>query len=83
MAINAKSSMREVFRNLLNRPANGANGVELDHLTQLVRRYSVEQQQVPKNLLDLVSLKYLKAIPVAPPGRKFVIDRKSVEVRLE
>jgi hypothetical protein len=82
MAINAKSRMRQVIRNLLKRPADGGNGVDLDYLTQLVRRYSVEQQQVPKNLLDLVSLNYLEAIPVAPPGRRFVIDRKSVEVRL-
>ncbi len=75
--------MRQVIRNLLQRSTNGGNGVDLDYLTQLARRYSVEQQHVPKNLLDLVSLNYLAAIPVAPPGRKFVIDRKSVEVRLE
>ncbi|MFO1513953.1 MAG: hypothetical protein U1F83_13720 [Verrucomicrobiota bacterium] len=56
---------------------------DLDHLTHLVRRYSVEQQQVPKNLIDLVSLKYLETVPAAPPGQKFVIDRKRVEVRLE
>lgn len=75
--------MRQIIRNLLKRSAKGGNGVDLDHLTQLVRRYAVEQQHVPMNLVDLVSLNYLEAIPAPPPGQKFVIDRKSVEVRLE
>lgn len=55
----------------------------LSHLTSLVRRYAVEQQRVPNDLVDLVNLKYLAAIPAAPPGQRFVIDRKRVEVRLE
>lgn len=57
--------------------------MDLDQLTRLVRRYSVEQQHVPKNLVDLVSLNYLETLPTAPPGLKFVLDRKRVEVRLE
>ncbi len=61
---------------------NAALG-DLERLTHLVRRYSIEQQQVPQNLFDLVSLKYLETVPIAPPGQKFVIDRKKVEVRLE
>lgn len=72
-----------VFSAVFNRPRNNGKDVELHRLTSLVRRYSVEQQQVPKDLDDLVALKYLEAIPLAPPGQKFVIDRKGVEVRLE
>jgi hypothetical protein len=60
-----------------------ATAGDLERLTHLVRRYAIEQQQVPQNLFDLVSLKYLEAVPLAPPGQKFVIDRKKVEVRLE
>ena len=66
---------------LLNRRED--NTMDLKGLTCLVRRYTVEQQQVPKDLLDLVALKYLAAIPAAPPGQRFVIDRRKVEVRLE
>jgi hypothetical protein len=75
--------MRQVISRLFNRPEKGKHGAELGHLTRLVRRYTVEQQQVPKDFLDLVALKYLAAIPVAPKGQRFVIDRKRVEVRLE
>lgn len=75
--------MRQVISRLFNRSDKGENGVDLGHLTRLLRRYTVEQQQVPKDLLELVALKYLAAIPVAPPGQKFVIDRRKVEVRLE
>ena len=67
----------------LNRAGREDHVSDLGHLTRLVRRYTVEQQQVPQDLLDLVELNYLAAIPVAPQGRKFVIDRKRVEVRLE
>jgi len=55
----------------------------LDLLTRLVRRYSVEKQQIPKDLAELVAQNYLKALPAAPPGRRFVVDRTKVEVRLE
>ena len=75
--------MRRLISRLLNRPENGQGAADLGHLTRLVRRYTVEQQQVPKDLLDLVALKYIAAIPAAPHGHRFVIDRRRVEVRLE
>ena len=65
-------------------PAGWKRGViDLDLLTRLVRRYSVEKQQIPKDLAELVAQNYLKALPAAPPGRRFVVDRTKVEVRLE
>ncbi len=75
--------MRQIIYRILNRLEKSDDGGELGRLTRLVRRYAVEQQQVPKELGDLVNLKYLEAIPVPPPGQKFVIDRRRVEVRLE
>jgi hypothetical protein len=75
--------MREVISRLFKRPRDGQPTADLEHLTRLVRRYSVEQQQVPKDLKDLLTLNYLKAMPTAPLGQRFVIDRKAVEVRLE
>ena len=68
---------------LFNRGDKTPDGVDVRHLTRLVRRYAVEQQQVPKDLLDLVAQKYLARVPVAPEGQRFVIDRRRVEVRLE
>jgi hypothetical protein len=74
--------MRRIISRMFDRLENGGNG-DLGQLTRLVRRYTVEQQQVPKDLADLVALKYLAEIPVAPQGQRFVIDRRKVEVRLE
>jgi hypothetical protein len=68
---------------VFNRGPDGGKPADLDHLTRLARRYSVEQQQVPKNLSDLVALNYLAEIPAPPTGQRFIIDRKTVEVRLE
>lgn len=74
--------MKRMISKLFARSANDHNGVDLGQLTQLVRRYTVEQQQVPKDLLELVARKYLAAIPHPPQGKRFVIDRKLVEVKL-
>ena len=75
--------MKSVISRMFKRPATAGASVDLSHLTRLVRRYTVEQQQVPKDLLDLVAHKYLASVPVAPKGQRLVIDRKTVEVRLE
>jgi len=75
--------MKQMISKLFNRSDKGQNAVDLGHLTRLVRRFTVEQQHVPQDLLDLVALNYLDAVPIAPRGQKFVLDRKNVEVRLE
>ena len=75
--------MRQMIFGLFSRFGKGENAVELGRLTRLLRRYAVEQQQVPKDLGALVALNYLDAIPIAPAGRRFVVDRQAVEVRLE
>ena len=74
--------MKRMISKLFARSASDHNGVDLGELTQLVRRYTVEQQQVPRDLLDLVARKYLAAVPCPPQGKQFVIDRKVVEVKL-
>ena len=75
--------MRRVFTGLFDRSSRTERELSLDQLTRLIRRFSVEQQQVPKDLAELVTLKYLEVVPTAPTGKKFVIDRRKVEVRLE
>jgi hypothetical protein len=75
--------MKQVISRLFNRSGKRENVADLGYLTRLVRRYTVEQQQVPKDLLELVTLRYLASVPVPPQGQKFVIDRRRVEVRLE
>ncbi len=53
----------------------------LGELTQAVRKYSVEQRRVPKNLEELSAQGYLRQVPSAPSGKKFVIT-KNLQVEL-
>jgi hypothetical protein len=53
----------------------------LNELTQVVRRYSAEQRRAPKNVEELVTGGYLTAIPAAPAGKKFAIN-KNLQVYL-
>ncbi len=69
-------------------PAAGASaaaqeetGRLLSELTQQVRKYSVEQRQPPASLDDLVARGYLKELPAAPAGKRFVIT-KNLQVEL-
>ncbi len=53
----------------------------LSELTQAVRKYSAEQQQVPASLDDLVVKNYLSRVPEAPSGKRFAIN-KQLQVHL-
>lgn len=75
--------LRQMLARILHTIRGEESAVDLEHLTRLARRFSVEQQQVPKDLNELVAHKYLAAVPPAPARRRFVVDRKTVEVRLE
>lgn len=56
--------------------------VPIDELTQAVRKYSAEKQRVPTSLNEVVAAGYMKNIPAAPPGKRFAINPKRVEVIL-
>ncbi len=55
--------------------------VVLNDLTQVVRKYAVEQRRAPATLDELVTKGYLAAIPSAPAGKKFAIN-KNLQVYL-
>jgi hypothetical protein len=48
----------------------------LSELTQAVRRYAAEQRKAPTSLDEVVAEHYLPAIPQAPAGKRFAIDKK-------
>jgi hypothetical protein len=48
----------------------------LGELTQLVRRYAMEQRSTPPTLQELVNKGYLTNVPPAPGGKKFAINKK-------
>jgi len=53
----------------------------LVELTQVVRKYGMEQQRAPKTWEELVAKGYLSQVPQAPAGKKFAITKK-LEVNL-
>ena len=54
----------------------------LTQLTDAARKYNVEKRQPPMSLQDVVAAGYLKEIPAAPPGKKFVLNPRLVVVTL-
>jgi hypothetical protein len=60
----------------------GDTGQMLDQLTQVLRKFSVENRRVPKSLDEVVTAGYLKEIPPAPAGKKFSIEPRKVQVVL-
>ena len=54
----------------------------LGPLTQALREYSAEKQRVPPSFSDVVAAGYMQAMPSPPPGKKFSINPKRVEVIL-
>ena len=54
----------------------------LGELTQALRKYSFEHQRLPKSFSEVVAAGYVKNMPQAPPGKKFEIDPKTVQIVL-
>ena len=79
MRRNGVTMMLKMLNGFFNGSRHSGKEADLNNLTRLVRRYSVEQQQVPKDLAELVALNYIETIPAPPLGQKFVIDRKGVK----
>jgi hypothetical protein len=66
-------------------PAPGVSAevqTTLTQLTEAARKYNVEKRQPPMSLQDVVAAGYLKEIPAAPPGKKFVLNPRLVVVTL-
>jgi competence protein ComGC len=62
-------------------PAQAQTDAVVNELTQVVRKYAVEQRRAPKVLDELVTNGYLARIPSAPAGKKFAIN-KNLQVYL-
>jgi len=54
----------------------------LTQLTDAARKYNLEKRQPPMSLQDVVAAGYLKEIPAAPPGKRFVLNPRQVVVTL-
>jgi len=62
--------------------SEAALNAALAEMTQVLRKYSFEHQRVPKTIGEVFSAGYMKTMPQAPPGKRFGIDPKTVQVVL-
>lgn len=56
--------------------------VDLKVLNDAVRAYTMGQLKDPAGLDDLVKAGFIKRLPTAPPGKKYVLDAKKSAVQL-
>jgi hypothetical protein len=63
-------------------PVNVTEAELLEKVQYAYFTYCREHTAPPRDFSVLVAEKYLPALPVAPPGKKFVIDNKNFKVLL-
>jgi hypothetical protein len=64
-------------------PATSSAEAALGTLSQAVRRYAAEKQRVPATLDEVAAAGYIQIVPQPPAGKRYVIDRKRMEVTLQ
>lgn len=80
------------FENPLNAPADYGRAlaraqqsaektVDLAALTKAVEMFQVDKGRLPKDLNELVTGKFIRQLPPAPPGMKIVYDANTGEVK--
>jgi hypothetical protein len=56
--------------------------IDVAQLTQAIQMFQAEQDRLPKDLNELVTMDYLKQIPKAPYGKKIVYDANTGKVKV-
>jgi hypothetical protein len=49
-------------------------------ITEAMQRFLERNNRLPKDFNELVSSKFLPSMPAAPTGKKYVLDRKTLQV---
>jgi len=61
---------------------SAVKSVDLSALTKAIQMFQVEQGRLPKDLNELVSMKYIPKIPEAPVGQKIDYDANAGTVKI-
>jgi hypothetical protein len=56
--------------------------IDVAQITQAVQMFEAEQDRLPKDLNELVTMKYLREIPKPPYGKKIVYDANTGTVKV-
>ncbi|MBI3874547.1 MAG: hypothetical protein HY300_00955 [Verrucomicrobia bacterium] len=51
-------------------------------MNSILSDYMSESRKTPKDMEEMVRLKLIRAIPAAPPGKKYVLDQNKRRVIL-
>ncbi|MEI7731549.1 MAG: hypothetical protein WCO56_18390 [Verrucomicrobiota bacterium] len=64
-------------------PSTGAQQYATQmEVTVALRRFLDVNGRLPNNFEELVAKQYIKKLPLAPPGKRFAIDRVNLQVVL-
>jgi hypothetical protein len=55
--------------------------VDVASVTRAIQMFYVEQDRFPTDLNELVAKQYLPSVPAAPPGRRWVYNPKTGELK--
>jgi len=61
---------------------NAVKTVDISALTKAIEMFQVDQGRFPKDLNELVTMKYISRIPDAPVGKKLVYDANAGTVKV-
>ncbi len=61
---------------------SAVKSIDLSALTKAIQMFQVEQGRLPKDLNELVTMKYIAKIPEAPVGQKILYDASAGTVKI-
>ena len=61
---------------------SAVKSIDLSALTKAIQMFQVEQGRLPKDLNELVTMKYITKIPEPPVGQKIVYDATAGTVKI-
>ncbi len=64
-------------------PDSGKTGIQTPSaikVTEAMQRFLERNNRLPRDFNELVTAKMLPSIPPAPPGKKYALDRKTLQV---
>lgn len=75
--------MERIVDRIPTAPPNSSKTNPVDRtLTEALQRYNEANGKMPMDFSILVTAKYLKALPIPPPGKFFALDRPHMQVVL-
>jgi hypothetical protein len=79
---NSNSAPADYLNTLANNKKLADKVIDTASLNKAVQLFGAQEGRLPKDLNELVTRKYLPALPPAPTGMKFAYDAKTGEVKV-